>query len=203
LAEGPERLIKVFPTPVGWGSPAFLAPLMAGLQGLATRPFLSLRGGHPHSPLPGGSAPWTPIGPPPLTEGSPAYWVPLVAGLLMWAARPLFFYFGGTSPKPPGRGLASPLHPRLPTLVGFGFAGVFGPPRGGVAGVGTSPLFKSSWGDTPRSHPPGGSAPWTPLAHPRWLGVCQRFGSPSWWVDPSPAPAFARIFPRTWLETTP
>ena len=159
MAEGPERLIKVFPTPVGWGSPAFLAPLMAGLQGLATRPFLSLRGGTPPAaPRQGAPPPGPPIGPPPLTEGSPAYWVPLVAGLLMWAARPLFFILGAHPPNPLGGG-ASPLHPRLPALVGFEFAGVFGPPRGGFAGVSNSPLFKSSWGDTSRSPPPGGSAP--------------------------------------------
>jgi len=143
LAEGPERLIKVFPTPVGWGSPAFLAPLMAGLQGLATRPFLSLRGGTPPAaPRQGAPPPGPPIGPPPLTEGSPAYWVPLVAGLLMWAARPLFFILGAHPPNPLGGG-ASPLHP--------------------------------------------------PFARPRVLWVCRRFGSHSWWVDPSPA--FARIFP--------
>gem|GEM_PF-2848657 len=62
------------------------------------------------------------------------------------------------------------------------------------------PLFFYFGGTSPK--PPGrGRKPLhPPFVRPRGLWVCRRFGFPSWWVDPSPA--FARIFPRTWLETT-
>ena len=50
----------------------------------------------------------------------------------------------------------------LPALAGLGFAGVLGPTRGGVAGVGYSPPIFSFVG----AHPPcplgGGCAPSTP-----------------------------------------
>ena len=132
---------------------------------------LPARGAPPPGPL---------VFPPSLALGSPTFWVPLVAGLPELATRPLFLAFGGTSPKPPGRGLR-PLHPRLPTLVGLGFANVLGPTRGGVAGGGCSPPFKVSWGDTPHAPPPWGLRPsGPPFSHPRGLMVRQRFGSHSW-----------------------
>jgi hypothetical protein len=57
----------------------------------------------------------------------------------------------------------APLDPRLPTLVGLGFAGVLGPTRGGAANVGNSPLILMFLG----AHPPNplgwGFAPSTPL----------------------------------------
>jgi len=83
---------------------------------------------------------------------------------------------------PPGRG-RSPLHPPFPTLVGLGFASVFGPARGGVSRVGYSPPLLNLWGDTPHNPPPWGFAPWTPFTHPRRLRVCSVFG-----VKLSPAP---------------
>jgi len=52
--------------------------------------------------------------------------------------------------------------PLLPTLVGFGFASVLGPTRGGVAGDDHSPPFKFRGGDTPPAPRHGGFAPWTP-----------------------------------------
>jgi hypothetical protein len=76
-------------------------------------------------------------------------------------------------------GLAPPWTP-LPTPVGWGFAWVFGPTRGGFANVGYSPLLLVLWGDTPHSPRHGGFAPLDPLAHPRRLRVRQRFGSHSW-----------------------
>jgi len=80
---------------------------------------------------------------------------------------------------PPGMGLR-PLHPRFPTLVGFGLARVLGPTRGGIANVGYSPLLLVLWGDTPTPPAMGASPPEPPFAHPRELGVCQRVGSHSW-----------------------
>ena len=80
---------------------------------------------------------------------------------------------------------ASPPGPPLPTLGGLGFAGVLGPTRGGVAKVGYLPPFKVLWGDTPHNPPPWGFAPWTPIAHPRELRACQRFGPHSWRGDKS------------------
>jgi len=79
----------------------------------------------------------------------------------MWAARPLFFILGAHPPNPLGGG-ASPSTPCLPALVGFEFAGVFGPPRGGFAGVGTSPFLKSSWGGHPPQPPARGLRPLDP-----------------------------------------
>jgi hypothetical protein len=140
---------------------------------------------------------------------------------------PPFEVFGGTSPRPPAMGAPPPGPPSLPTPVGWGLAGVLGPPRGGFVNVGNSPPFEVLGGTSPRpparglrpldpqfcppplaggwpafwvplvagllmwatrpllrflgAHPPsplpGVFAPWTPqFAHPRWLGVCQRFG---------------------------
>jgi len=115
--------------------------------------------------------------PPSLALGSPVFWAPLVAGLLMRATRPLFWFCGGTPPRPPPWGLRPP-GPPFPTLAGLGFASVLGPTRGGVTGVGNSPLFKVLWGDTPHALCQGASPPWTPhLPTPRWLWVW-----PAFWV---------------------
>ena len=54
-----------------------------------------------------------------------------------------------------------PPPPVFPTLVDFGFAGAFGPTRGGVANVGNSPPLLVFGGTSPKPLPEG-SAPWTP-----------------------------------------
>jgi len=122
---------------------------------------LNLWGDTPHDPLPGGSAPWTPVCPPPFRvrrcSGSHS------GGLLQLV--PSFEFVGGHPPRPPARGLR-PLDPRLPTPVGLGFAGVLGPTRGVVANVGNSFPLLNLWGDTPHDPLPGGSAPWTPVCPP-------------------------------------
>ena len=55
-----------------------------------------------------------------------------------------------------------PLDPHLPTLVGFGFASVLGPTRGGFANAGYSPLLLVLWGHIPHNPLGGGCAPSTP-----------------------------------------
>ena len=52
-----------------------------------------------------------------------------------------------------------PWTPRLPILVGLGFARVLGPTRGGVANVGSSPPLLNLWGDTPPRPPARGLRP--------------------------------------------
>jgi len=69
-----------------------------------------------------------------------------------------------------------PFHPRLPTLVGRGFAGVLGPTRGGVAGVGNSPPLLVFGGTSPNPLP-GGCAPWTPVCPPSLAE-----GLPAFWA---------------------
>ena len=87
---------------------------------------------------------------------------------------------GAHPPNPLPWGLR-PLDPHLPTPAGLGFVRVLGPTRGGVTGVGYSPLF---WfrGGTPTTAPcHGGFAPLDPpFSHPRGLWVRQRFGPHSW-----------------------
>jgi hypothetical protein len=69
---------------------------------------------------------------------------------------------GGQAPHDPSQ-RALPPDPPLPTPVGFGFAGVLGPTRGGVANVGKSLPLLSLWGDTPHDPPPWGLRPLDPL----------------------------------------
>jgi len=202
----------------------------------ATRPLLRFLGAHPPDPLPGGFAPWTPpqFAHPRWLGVSRRFGSPR-GGFVNVGNSPPFEVFGGTSPKPPAMGAPPPGPPSLPTPVGWGLAGVLGPPRGGFVNVGNSPPFKVLGGTSPRpparglrpldpqfcppplaggwpafwvplvagllmwatrpllrflgAHPPsplpGVFAPWTPqFAHPRWLGVCQRFGS----LSPGPSP---------------
>ena len=185
--------------PPSWalGSPTFLVPLVAGLQGLATLPFLSFRGGTlPTTPCQGASPPGPPFAHPRGLRirqrlGSHSWrGLPLPGPSLRWRGEPgQIFPFprreggqgvrsGGHPPTSPCHGSFAPLDPRLPTPVGFGFASVLGPTRGGVVNVGYSPPLLVSWGDTPHSplpwelRPPG-----PPFAHPRWLRACQRFWS--------------------------
>jgi hypothetical protein len=154
------------PTPVGFGFASVLGPTRGGVANVGySPPLLVLWGDTPHNPSPWGFAPWTPFCPPPWALGSPAFWVPLVAGLLRWATRPLFWFCGGAPPTTPRQG-ASPLDPRLPTLVGFGFASVLGPTCGGVANVGNSPPLLVLWGDTPHNPPPWGLRPLAPFCPP-------------------------------------
>jgi len=194
------------PTLVGLGFASVLGPTRGGVAGVAARPLLKFRGGHPpQPPAMGASPPWTLLLPAPVGLGFAVFWVPLLAGVQELATRPLFENFGGTSPKPPGRGLR-PLHPRfnqgrrrptffkeadfsrrggtpltaprqggfapwiprLPTLVGLGFAGVLGPTRGGVTRVSCFPLLWKFWGHIPQT-PGRGMRP----LHPRFnsLGV--------------------------------
>ena len=61
-----------------------------------------------------------------LFRSSPAFWVPLVGGLQGLVTRPFLSFCGGTPPTAPRHGGFAPLDPPLPTLVGFGFASVFG-----------------------------------------------------------------------------
>ena len=130
-----------------------------------------------------------PFCPPPWAKGLPAFWVPLVAGLLMWRACPLLRFCGGTPPTSPAMGASPPWTPSLPTLVGLGFAGVLGPTRGGFAKVGNSPPLFVFGGTSPRP-PARGQSPLDPqFARPRWLRVCQGFGSHSWRVNLSPGPS--------------
>ena len=64
--EGLRPLHPPSPPPLAEDSPEFWAPLVGGLQGLVTRPFLSFRGGTPPTPPPWGhSPPGPPICPPP------------------------------------------------------------------------------------------------------------------------------------------
>jgi hypothetical protein len=166
---------------------AFWVPLVAGLLMWATRPLFWFCGGTPPKPpAMGAPPPWTPLFSRPRglrvrqRSGSHSW-----AGSRCWQLAPLLV-FGGTSPKPPGRGLR-PLHPHFPTLVGFGFASVLGPTRGGVANVGYSPLLLVLWGDTPQTPRHGGSAPLDPpLPTPVGLGFAKVLGPTRGGVDPSP-----------------
>jgi len=64
----------------------------------------------------------------------------------------------------------------LPTLVGLGFAGVFGPTRGRVAGVDYS-LPLEFVGGHPHNPPPGGLRPLDPrLPTPVGLGFARVLG---------------------------
>jgi hypothetical protein len=106
--------------------------------------------------------PWPPFWPTLVGFGSAKVLGPTRGRVARVSCSPPFFEnSGGTSPMPPGRGLR-PLHPRLPTLVGLGFAGVLGPTRGGVADVDYSPPFKVLWGDTPHNPPARGLRPLDP-----------------------------------------
>jgi hypothetical protein len=157
------------PPPWAEGLPAFWAPLVAGLQGWATRPLFLAFGGTSPKPPGRGLRPLHPR----FNQGR---------------RRPTFFKEAdfsrrerGTPPTTPRHGGFAPWTPRLPTPVGLGFASVLGPTRGGVANGGNSPPLLNLWGDTPQTPRQGACAPWTPVfAHPRGLRVRQRFGPHSW-----------------------
>ena len=157
------------PTPVGLGFASVLGPPRSGVANVGNSPPFEVFGGTSPRPPARGLRPLAPpVCPPPLAGGLPAFWVPLVAGLLMWAARPLFLAFGGTSPKPPGRGLR-PLHPR------------FNQGRRRPTFFKEADFSRRESGGTPPQPPPWGFAHLAPrFAHPRWLRVRRRFGSPSW-----------------------
>ena len=105
---------------------------------------------------------------------SPVGFWALVAGVLWLATR----HFGGTPPTPLRHGGFAPLDPRLPTLVGLGFASVLGPIRGGVAGDGYSPPFKFRGGTPPHTPRHGGFAPPGPPIYPPPLAE----GLPEFWA---------------------
>jgi hypothetical protein len=66
---------------------------------------------------------------------------PTRGGIANVGYSPLLLVLWGDTPHTPCHGGFAPLGPRLPTLVGLGFAGVLGPTRGGIANVGYSPLL--------------------------------------------------------------
>ena len=150
------------PTPVGFGFAGVLGPTRGQVANVGNLlPLLRFSGAHPPDPLPGGLCPLDPrFCPPPWAEGLPAFWAPLVAEFTGVGYSPPLWVSCGDTPH-------DPLDPPLPTLVGFGFAGVLGPTRGWVANGGNSPPLLNLWGDTPHSPPPwGAAAPWTPLCPP-------------------------------------
>jgi len=90
---------------------------------------------------------------------------------------PLLSLRGDTPHNPPPWGLTPPWTPHLPTPVGFGFAGVLGPTRGGVANAGNSFPLLSLRGDTPTPPPWGLRPPGPPVClTPSALGL------PAFWV---------------------
>jgi len=106
---------------------------------------------------------------------------PTRGGVANVGNSPPILVLWGDTPQPPAMGASPPWTPRLPTLVGLGFARVLGPTRGGVANVGDSPpIFGFVGGHPPHPLPWGLRSPWTPFAHPRGLRVCRRFGPHSY-----------------------
>jgi len=142
--------------PPSWagGLPAFWVPLVARLLMWATRPLLRFLGAHPPNPLGGGCAPSTPalikVG-----EGRPFSKRLTSVGVKV-----------GGHPHNPRHGATPPWPPVLPTPVGWGLAGVLGPPRGGVANVGNSPPFEVFGGTSPRSPARGLRPPGSPFCPP-------------------------------------
>jgi hypothetical protein len=126
----------------------------------------------------GGSAPSIPVCPPSLAEGLPAFWAPPVGGVTRVGYSPLFKVLWGDTPH------SHPGPSRLPTLVSLGFASALGPTRGVVTGVGNSPPLLVFGGTSPKP-PARGLCPLDPLANPRRLKVCRRFGSYPWRGDSS------------------
>jgi len=143
------------PPPLALGLPAFWVPLVAGLLMGATRPLFFILGAHPPSPLGGGCAPSTPalikVG-----EGRP------------FSKRLTSVGVNGAHPPNPLPGGSAPWTPLWPTPAGFGFAGVLGPTRGGVANVGYSPPLLVFGGTSPKPPAMGASPPWTPICPPPW-----------------------------------
>ena len=117
----------------------------------AILPLVLFWGHIPQTPCQGAPPPG-PLCPPPWALGSPAFWGPLVAGLArVGYSPPLLVLWGGAPHNPPPGGFV-PLDPRLPALVGFGFAGVLGPTRGWLTSPPAPP--RSGKGRTPPNFPP-------------------------------------------------
>ena len=120
----PRVCFKIIPAPVGLGFASVLGPTHGWVANVGCSLPLFCSGGTSPRPLGRGLRPLHPPSPPSLAEDSPAFWVPLVGGLQGLVTRPFLSFRGGTPPRPPP-GLR-PLDPRLPTLVGLGFASVLG-----------------------------------------------------------------------------
>ena len=173
----------VLPTPVGLGFARVLGPTRGGVAGVGNSPPPLVFGGTSPRPLARGLAPPGPPLPTPVGLGFASVLGPTRGRVANVSDSFPLLKLWGAPPRPPAMGACAPLAPPfLPTPVGWGFARVLGPTRGGVANVGYSPPLLISWGDTPHGPPPWGLRPPGPpvFAHPRWLGVCQRFGPHSW-----------------------
>jgi hypothetical protein len=132
------RVSHYFSHPRGLGVCQRFGPHSWRIGKWGNSPPLFVLGAHPPDPLPGGSAPWTP----------------------------------------------------LPTPVGFGFASVLGPTRGGVGKGGLlAPSFGFVGGRPPQPPARGLRPPGPPFARPRGLWVRRRLGSHSWLVNLSPGPS--------------
>ena len=119
--------------------------------------------GHiPHSPLPGGLHPLDPRLPTPVGLGFAGVLGPTRGGVAKVGNSPPLLNLWGHIPHSPLPGGLHPLDPRLPTLVGLGFAGVLAPTRGGVAKVDNPPPLLNFWGHIPQGPLPGGLRPLDP-----------------------------------------
>ena len=125
-----------------------------------TLPLFSVSGGHPPYPPPWGFAPWTPF-PTLVGLGFASVLGPTRGGVVNGGSSPPFKVSWGDTPHTPRQGVWPPWTPGLPTPVGFGFAGVLGPTRGGFANGGNSPP-RFILGTHPPSPLGGGCAPSTP-----------------------------------------
>jgi hypothetical protein len=87
---------------------------------------------------------------------------------------------GAHPPHPPAMGASPPWTPVCPPPLAEGLPAFWVPLVGGFTGMDCSPLLRFCGGTPPTPPARGASPPGPPFAHPRWLRVCQRFGSHSW-----------------------
>jgi hypothetical protein len=155
-----------------------LGPPRGGFANVGNSPPFEVFGGtSPRPPAMGASPPGPPSLPTPVGWGFARVLGPPRGGFVNVGNSPPFEVFGGTSPKPPAMGASPPGPPSLPTPVGWGFARVLGPPRGGFVNVGNSPPFKVLGGTSPRPPAMGASPPGPPVCPPPLAG-----GWPAFWV---------------------
>ena len=154
------------PTLVGLGFAGVFGPTRGRVAGVGYSLPLVCGGTPPTTPAMGASPPWTPLLPNPVGFGFAGVLGPTRGGVANVGNSFPLLSLRGTPPTTPCHGGFAPLDPRLPTPVGFGFASVLGPTRGGVANVGNSFPLLSLWGTPPQPPAMGASPPWTPACPP-------------------------------------
>jgi hypothetical protein len=153
----------IFPPPWALGSPAFWAPLVAGLLMWATRPLFWFCGGTPPTtPRQGAAPPGPPVLPTPVGFGFASVLGPTHGGVANAGYSPLLLVLWGHIPHTPCQGACAPWTPVFPPPWALGSPASWAPPVAGLLMWTTRPFFWFCGGTPPTTPRQGACAPSTP-----------------------------------------